>query len=152
MGHEVTGNIDVTIDNSLVNKYCGGPKFGDMTSGKTVTTSATGTTFGVFYGAGNGGTNYVQYDRTDGTYYNNNGFNWNGTGSGAGHINNYSPGAYRNTATGYQANYDMELINTSTGSFYDCAVNRTYFYAAQFATTNTGTVTNTLLNFLLKTN
>ena len=152
MGHEVTGNIDVTIDNSLVNKYCGGPKFGDMTSGKTVTTSATGTTFGVYYGAGNGGTNYVQYDRTDGTYYNNNGFNWNGTGTGAGHINNYSPGAYRNTATGYQANYDMELINTSTGSFYDCAVNRTYFYAAQFATTNTGTVTNTLLNCLVKTN
>jgi hypothetical protein len=144
MGHEVTGSIDVTIDNSLVNKYCGGPKFGDMTSGKTVTTSATGTTFGVYYGAGNGGTNYVQYTRTDGTYYNNNGFDWNGNGSTGGHINSYSPGAYRNAATGYQANYDMELINVSTGTFYDCAVNRTYFYAAQYAATNTGEVNNTL--------
>lgn len=26
----VKGNIDVTIDNSIVDKYCGGPKFGDM--------------------------------------------------------------------------------------------------------------------------
>ena len=145
---KVTGNIEVTIDNSLVNKYCGGPKFGDMNPGKTVTTHATGTTFGVYYGAGNGGTNYVQYHSTDGTYYNNNGFDWNGTGN----INRYRPGAYRNAATGYQADYDLELINVSTGTFYDCAVNRTYFYAAQFATTNTGTVSNTLLNCLVKTN
>ena len=145
---KVTGNIEVTIDNSLVNKYCGGPKFGDMDPGKTVTTHATGTTFGVYYGAGNGGTNYVQYHSTDGTYYNNEGFNWNVTGQ----INGYTPGAYRNMATGYQADYDLELINVSTGTFYDCAVNRTYFYAAQFATTNTGNVSNTLLNCLVKTN
>ena len=151
-GHEVTGKIDVTIDNSLVNKYCGGPKFGNMTSGKTVTTSATGTTFGVYYGAGNGGTNYVQYDRTDNTAFNNDGYNWNGTGTNAGHINNYSPGAYRNTAIGYQADYDMELINVSTGTFYDCAVNRTYFYAAQYAATNTGPVSNTLTNCIVETN
>lgn len=61
----VTGDIKVTIDNSKVTKYCGGPKFGDMTSGKTVTTNATGTTFGVYYGGGNGGTSYVQYDSSD---------------------------------------------------------------------------------------
>ena len=151
-GHEVTGKIDVTVDNSLVNKYCGGPKFGDMTSGKTVTTSARGTTFGVYYGAGNGGTNYVQYDRTDYTAYNNNGYNWAGNGTNAGHIDSYSPGAYRDMATGYKANYDMELINVSTGSFYDCAVNRTYFYAAQYAATNTGEVTNTLIDCTVKTN
>ena len=151
-GHEVTGKIDVTVDNSLVNKYCGGPKFGDMTSGKTVTTSATGTTFGVYYGAGNGGTNYVQYDRTDNTSYNNNGYNWAGNGANAGHIDSYSPGAYQNTAIGYMADYDMELINVSTGSFYDCAVNRTYFYAAQYAATNTGEVTNTLIDCTVKTN
>ena len=145
---KVTGNIEVTIDNSLVNKYCGGPKFGDMDPGKTVTTHATGTTFGVYYGAGNGGTNYVQYRSTDGTYYNNNGYDWGGTGD----IDDYTPGAYRNTATGYQADYDMELINVSTGTFYDCAVNRTYFYAAQYAATNTGTVSNTLTDCTVKTN
>lgn len=52
----ITGNIDVTINNSHVDFYCGGPEFGDMTAGKTVTTHATGTTFGEFYGAGFGGT------------------------------------------------------------------------------------------------
>ena len=36
----VTGNIDVTIDNSIVNKYCGGPKFGDMRPTKPVETRA----------------------------------------------------------------------------------------------------------------
>ena len=61
----VKGSIDVVINNSIVDKYCGGPKFGDMVSGKTVTTSATGTTFGVYFGAGNGGTNYMQYASTD---------------------------------------------------------------------------------------
>lgn len=55
----ITGNIDVTIDNSLVDFYCGGPEFGDMVTGengKTVTTHATGTTFGEYFGAGFGGT------------------------------------------------------------------------------------------------
>ena len=61
----VTGNINVTVDNSKITKYCGGPKFGNMASGKTVTTNATGTTFGVYYGGGNGGTSYVQYDKKD---------------------------------------------------------------------------------------
>ncbi len=52
----VLGNINVTINNSNVGLYCGGPKYGYMSTGKTVTTQATGTTFGVFFGAGYGGT------------------------------------------------------------------------------------------------
>lgn len=52
----ITGDINVTIDNSKVDFYCGGPEFGDMETGKTVTTSATNTTFGEYYGAGFGGT------------------------------------------------------------------------------------------------
>ena len=52
----ITGSIIVTIDNSKVDFYCGGPEFGDMTAGKTVTTSANNTTFGEYYGAGFGGT------------------------------------------------------------------------------------------------
>ena len=146
----VTGNIDVTIDNSIVDKYCGGPKFGDMRPNKTVTTSATGTTFGVYYGAGNGGTNYVQYHRTDIVADNSNGYNWNGSNNGQ--VSNYIPRKYRDITTGYQADYDMELINVSTGTYIDCAVNRTYFYAAQYAATNTGPVSNTLTNCIVKTN
>ncbi len=141
----VKGSIDVVIDNSIVGKYCGGPKFGDMVSGKTVKTSATGTTFNQFFGAGNGGTNYVQYANTDGT-----GVpvtDWSST------INtNYTPGKYRNKDQGYAANYDLEVINYSTGDGNGKFVNRSYYYSAQFATTNTGNVTSTLTDCTIKTN
>ena len=136
----VTGSIDVTIDNSRVTKYCGGPKFGDMYDGKTVTTRATGTTFGVYYGGGNGGTSYVQYDKTDGEQTVSDKFNWNGTGK----LSGYTPGKYRNKETGYMADYDLTITNVSTGTNSNKAIYRSYFYAAQFSATNTGSITNTL--------
>ena len=141
----VKGNIDVVIDNSIVGKYCGGPKFGDMVSGKTVTTSATGTIFNQYFGAGNGGTNYVQYKNTDTT-----GSpitDWSSTIT-----SNYTPGKYRSKDEGYEANYDIEIINTSTGDQAGRVVNRSYYYSAQFATTNTGSVTSTLNDCTIKTN
>ena len=56
----VTGDIKVTIHNSHVGLYCGGPKFGNMTSTDAkkamVETTATCCTFGDFFGAGYGGT------------------------------------------------------------------------------------------------
>ncbi len=52
----ITGDIQIVIDNSHVVKYCGGPKFGDVQGGKHVVTSAEGTQFDAYYGAGNGGT------------------------------------------------------------------------------------------------
>lgn len=142
----VTGSIDVTIDSSIVAKYCGGPKFGDMyhENGKTITTRATGTTFTFYYGGGNGGTSYVQYEKTDVTIALGAGYNWNGTGNNQGHLNNYIAGRYRSSANNYMANYDMEIVNVSTGTEAGEAVFRTYFYAAQFSATNTGTITNTL--------
>lgn len=158
----VKGNIDVTIDNSIVDKYCGGPKFGDMvydvnnpTNSKTITTNANNTIFGVYYGGGNGGTSYVQYYKTDVT--GNNGvstgtYNWNGTGTNQGHISSYNPGAYRSTDNNYMADYDMEIVNTSAGTESGEAVCRTYFYAAQFSATNTGPITNNLTNCTVLTN
>ena len=144
----VKGSIDVVIDSSIVRKYCGGPKFGDMVSGKTVTTSATGTIFTQYFGAGNGGTNYVQYTSTD---VSNSGpysvSTWNSTVSGK-----YHPGQYRSTDHNYEANYDYEVINISTGTSPGLVVNRSYYYAAQFATTNTGNVTNTLTGCTILTN
>ena len=56
----ITGNIYVEINNSNVELYCGGPKFGNMSSDKKVTTKAKGSTFGNFYGAGYGGTSYFR--------------------------------------------------------------------------------------------
>lgn len=141
----VKGSIDVVINNSIVGKYCGGPKFGDMVDGKTVTTSASNTVFNQFFGAGNGGTNYMQYANTDGTGEPID--DWSGT------INsNYHPGKYRNTAQGYEANYDLEVINYSTGDGNGKFVNRSYYYSAQFATTNTGNVTSTLTDCTINTN
>ncbi len=142
----VKGSIDVVIDNSIVGKYCGGPKFGDMVSGKTVTTSASNTVFNQYFGAGNGGTNYMQYKNTDAT--GSPVSDWSGT------INsNYTPGKYRNKDQGYHADYDIEVINPSTGDYTDGkVVNRSYYYSAQFATTNTGNVTSTLNNCTIKTN
>ncbi len=54
----VHGNIHTIISNSHVNLFCGGPKFGDMESGHTVTTTATNCTFGTYFGAGYGGNSY----------------------------------------------------------------------------------------------
>lgn len=65
----ITGNINVTINNSQVGIYCGGPKFGNMATGKAITTYAENTTFGRadepisgrFFGAGYGGTSLYRY-------------------------------------------------------------------------------------------
>ncbi|MBO5579227.1 MAG: chitobiase/beta-hexosaminidase C-terminal domain-containing protein [Prevotella sp.] len=54
----ITGDIRVDMTNSYVNQYCGGPKFGDMNTGKTVTTNATDCVFGTYFGAGYGGNSY----------------------------------------------------------------------------------------------
>ncbi len=52
------GNLHTIVNGGHIDLFCGGPKFGDMKSGKTVTTTATGCTFGTFFGAGYGGNSY----------------------------------------------------------------------------------------------
>ena len=54
----VTGNLSTTITGGKIDLFCGGPKFGDMSTGKTVTTNATNCIFGTFFGAGYGGNSY----------------------------------------------------------------------------------------------
>lgn len=54
----VKGEIITDIFNSRVGTFCGGPKFGDMTSEKAVTTTAEGCTFDMFFGGGYGGNSY----------------------------------------------------------------------------------------------
>ena len=56
--HVVEGNITTTITGGKIDLFCGGPKFGDMNTGKTVSTTATGCEFGSFFGAGYGGNSY----------------------------------------------------------------------------------------------
>ena len=66
----ITGNVTVDIYNSYITTYCGGPKFGDMQTGKKVTTNATGCIFDEFFGAGYGGTSYKKQKYFDHTSYN----------------------------------------------------------------------------------
>jgi hypothetical protein len=139
----VTGSIEINIDRSKVTKFCGGPMFGDMYDGQTVTTTATGTTFGVYYGAGNGGTCYSQYSRTENT--------------SSFSLSSYTATKYEENINGvtgmngYHAKYEFELVNTSAGT--DASLYyRTYLFAAQFATTNTGDVSNTLTDCTIETN
>ena len=63
----ITGDVTVDIYNSYVTLFCGGPKFGNMQTGKNVTTNAEGCTFGKYFGAGYGGTSISKkkyYDNT----------------------------------------------------------------------------------------
>ncbi|MBP5527101.1 MAG: chitobiase/beta-hexosaminidase C-terminal domain-containing protein [Bacteroidales bacterium] len=146
----VGGNIDVTIDNSRVTKYCGGPKVGDMT-GKTVTTHATGTTFDVFFGGGNGGNSYYRQLQKDGdeasthigTWTNNN-YNWNG----------FVPLGVFDDGTdnkGYHAEYEFEVFNQSNG-VTDQITQRGFINWIQFGLTKTGDVSNSLTDCIINTN
>lgn len=152
----VTGSISVTIDHSLVDKYCGGPKVGPMTSGETVTTNATGTTFGVFYGGGNGGTSYYRENKKDFTS------TFPKSSSGWWGFPEFNPlnqvdgvTAVYDTGTdkkGYHAEYEFEVFNSSNGLKSGEDVIRCYYNWAQFGTTTTGDVTSTLTDCTIKGN
>lgn len=64
----IKGDITTDIYNSHVTLFCGGPKFGNMQTGKKVSTNAEGCTFGKYFGAGYGGLSYSKkkyYDKDD---------------------------------------------------------------------------------------
>ncbi len=137
----ITGDIVVTINNSIVGKYCGGPYTGDMTVGKIVTTEANNTIFGLFFGGGNGGTNYNrdrQYNSTQG-FANITQARWKIDGK----FDEFTPLTYVSLNAGYQAQFEFELIDMSSGSDNN-AVMRTYYQEAQFTATEVGEVTSNL--------
>ena len=157
----IGGDIHVTINNSYVTKYCGGPKVGDMTS-KTVTTNATNTIFGVFYGGGNGGNSYYRHLQKDGNEatshigtWNNNEYNWNGFNP----LNLFNNTATSTTAVyddgtdnkGYHAEYEFEVFNESNG-VTDEITQRGFIRWIQFGLTITGNVTNTLTGCMVEGN
>ena len=176
----VGGNIDVTIDHSLVGKYCGGPKVGSMeyteggvTKYKTVTTSATGTTFGQYYGGGNGGTSIYRETGYDGNDVNiptpSNPPDWNvdsaawagiqnSNGSLKSRFDIWNPfntrgiGVQYDPSKGYHAEYEFECFVESNGISSSTPTLRTYLRWAQFGTTATGNITNMLTDCIVKGN
>ena len=138
----VTGNISVTIDNSKVTKYCGGPKLGDMINTKTITTNATGTTFDEFYGGGNGGTNLLrerQYDAGAGVAApsQTNHSHWDGDAK----FTAFTPFSYT-SGKGYQAEYEFEMLPRTSGN--SNVITRSYYYWASFSKTTVAPITNTI--------
>ena len=135
-----TGSIDVTIDNSLIGLYVGGPKFGAMLEGKTVTTHATGTTFGTYYGAGYGGTALTLNVCTDDSpnFPNNYSVNWSSD------FANYNKGKYYTGTKGIDIDYLIEFMVRSGG--YNGYVKRFYTYRANLSKASTNDVTSTLTN------
>ena len=143
---QITGNIDVTINNSHVDFYCGGPEFGNMSEGKTVTTYATNTVFEQYYGAGFGGTAI--------TYTNDKDDNNQGIGSTSKPAVTYPSSFFTDFYSGngkarlkYKDGYGigscykMEFIFNSRGSG---SVARFYTGYAYFDLATTGSVTNVL--------
>lgn len=139
----IMGNIDVTIDNSQVDFYCGGPEFGNMESGKTVTTHATSTTFGEYYGAGFGGTS-ITYVRKAQNY------NLSISGETTTYdlaFSNYTNDRLNKATNGIGSCYKFEFIFNSNGS---TAVSRFYTGYAQFDLATTGNVINILNDCTIK--
>ena len=150
----VTGNIDVTINNSIVTDiFCGGPMVGTMTkpeggTRKTVTTTADNTIFGKYFGGGNGGTSYYREQKYDNdTSWPTSDSGWTGNTYSFTSFDplNFSKTKKYDTNKGYHDQFEFELFNSSNGLNAN-AVIRTIFVWAQFGTTITGTVTNTLTN------
>lgn len=138
---QITGDINITINNSLVRFYCGGPKFGSMATGKSVTTNATGTTFGEFYGAGYGGTSYFIDGVLDEQHYGVNTFN-NGSYNGL-----YT--VFGQGTNGYQTNYHLEYFSYAGGTGTS-TVSRFYRHYASLTFATTNNVTSTLTNCVVE--
>ncbi len=157
-GKPITGNINTVINKSNVNFFCGGPKFGDMQkkgsttitwglnqtgsstasrvkqidADREVTTSATGCTFGNFYGAGYGGNSYYRVRTKDTST----GIDWSGWQS------DYTgkKGKYIENNNGIATDFDYEYFIGSNGAIWG----RFYVQYAAFSMAQTNNVTSTL--------
>ena len=138
----IWGNIYTTISNSHVGIFCGGPKFGDMKDGKTVTTTATNCVFNTFFGAGYGGTSYNRYspqNKTDAVNY-----SWNTW------VNSNYNHDYNTTYKAVATNYKYEFIPMSGGMGNNVA--RIMINYAGFSLATTHNITTTLTGCTVNNN
>ena len=163
----IGGKIDVTINNSYVDFYCGGPKVGVMST--TVTTNADGTTFGAYFGAGNGGNSYYRQLQNDGDKASSTIASWSDNEYKYGIFNpvnivegltsQYDDGSEAGSTDvtkkidnkGFHAEYEFEVFNQSNG-LVDQITKRGFIKWIQFGLTETGTVSNTLKDCIINTN
>ena len=114
------GNINTLISNSHVKLFCGGPQFGDMKRNRTVKTTATNCTFGLFFGAGYGGNSYYT--------------------AAPGNITNSTTDPWNSTEKGYNLNWDkwvkgdIKSKSTNSGNYSNGVAYNGYWrdYISQF--------------------
>lgn len=140
----VTGNLSITITGGYIELYCGGPKFGDMSAGKTVTTTATGCTFGTFFGAGYGGNSYSR----QAPYNHNNVINFPHNNAQAGNdaswnawLARFYKQNYNSTYGGVSTQFNYQFIPMS-GNADNCA--RIFVEYVKFSLATCRDVTSTL--------
>lgn len=155
----ITGDITTEIYNSHVTLFCGGPKFGNMQTGKTVTTNAEGCTFGKYFGAGYGGTSIAKKK-----YFDNTSPNW-GTLQGyyykadGGDRGKYFDGSttqssqtsgkdYGKKGPGVATDFDYEFFVWTSGA----TGARLYVKFAAFSLAQCNDVSSTLKNCTVETN
>ncbi len=150
----ITGAIDITIDNSKVDFYCGGPEFSSASYSPSVKTTANNTVFGEFYGAGFGGTSITYNGDTDddGITYDIIPTSFPSSPFTTYYVNSSSAsGKYGRLRThptlGIGTCYKFEFINHS---YKLCGVARFYTGYAQFSLATTGNVINVLTNCKIK--
>ena len=142
----ITGSIQTDITNSHVTLFCGGPKFGDMSAGKTVITNANNCTFGTYCGAGYGGTslNRVKYydianwnpKDKQGDYANDRGKYFDGATTKSPGNN----GQYGKKGKGVATDFDYDFFYWSSGK----TGGRFYVKFASFSLATTNGVTSNL--------
>ena len=133
----ITGTISTTISNSWVDEFCGGPKFGNMASGKAVTTEATNCHFGTFFGAGYGGTAFNRKGLEDASNQNNYDDKWNSW------VDTHYKRAYNSTYSGVSTSYEYEYFFYSGGRDAK-KVGRFYVNFASLSLASTQNVNSTL--------
>lgn len=141
----ITGDITVNIKNSRVDQYCGGPKFGNMSVGKKITTTATDKcVFGKFFGAGYGGTSL--YQRRTQNEYESDDYDWD---TWADEYDTAFDGGYSATYHGVPTSYKYEYLDRS-GAEDDIKVGRFYINYASLSLAVTHDVESTLTDCTIK--
>ncbi len=138
------GNLHTIVNGGYIDLFCGGPKFGDMNSGRTVTTTATGCTFGTFFGAGYGGNSYSRQAPRN----HNNIVNFPHNDSQAGNdaswnawLNRFYKQEYNSTYGGVSTQFSYQFLPMS-GNADNCA--RIFVEYVKFSLATTHSVTSTL--------
>ncbi|MBQ7509778.1 MAG: hypothetical protein IJT53_02560 [Prevotella sp.] len=137
----IEGNITTVINGGYIKQFCGGPKFGDLYSGRTVKTTATGCQFDNYFGAGYGGNSYSTFppknvSGTTGDYGEN---NWNTF------VNNNYKQEYKNETQykGVSTEFYYQYLPVSNNTQN---VERIFVNFVRFSLATTHNVTSTLTN------